>query len=185
MSISFLGKFSNTETVLVDGFLNVDIFKDEDGNDFYELVAIEEALVDTFFYQAFNLDGILESEGNDLSTFSPYDLVIIKVDDVDGNKCFPTWTEDKRLLWTYDIPTNTITKPTLTNDMLSDDVRTKRDGLLATQVDPLVTNPLRWAALSAGEQTIVTDYRQLLLDVPQQGTFPTSVTWPVVPALLQ
>lgn len=61
------------------------------------------------------------------------------------------------------------------------DYRLYRDILLASDVDPIVTNPLRWNALSAEKQQEWTDYRQALLDVPQQTNFPNEVTWPTKP----
>ena len=63
---------------------------------------------------------------------------------------------------------------------LAAEVREKRDGLLL-EVDAYVSNPLRWATLSADQQGAWTVYRQALLDVPQQETFPSEVTWPVAP----
>ena len=60
-------------------------------------------------------------------------------------------------------------------------VRAERDYKLQTQVDPLVSNPLRWAGLSAEKQGEWTAYRQALLDVPQQAGFPHNVVWPVKP----
>jgi len=47
-------------------------------------------------------------------------------------------------------------------------LRNIRDQLLLTEVDPLVTNPLRWDALSAEKQQEWKDYRQALLDLPSQ-----------------
>jgi len=60
-------------------------------------------------------------------------------------------------------------------------VRGNRDNILSTVVDPMVTNPLRWADLTAEKQTEWTEYRQLLLDVPQQEGFPHSISWPTQP----
>lgn len=60
-------------------------------------------------------------------------------------------------------------------------VRSERDMKLATEVDPIAGNALRWAALSAEEQAAWAAYRQALLDVPQQAGFPNDVTWPVKP----
>ena len=60
-------------------------------------------------------------------------------------------------------------------------VRAERDRKLEQEVDPLVSNPLRWGDLSAEEQTAWIGYRQKLLDVPQQAGFPYEVTWPVKP----
>ncbi len=63
----------------------------------------------------------------------------------------------------------------------SADVRARRDSLLATEVDPVVTNPLRWADLSAEQQTAWATYRRALLDITAQSGFPHSVTWPTAP----
>lgn len=63
----------------------------------------------------------------------------------------------------------------------ADDVRIKRDILLATDVDPIVSNPLRWADLSAEQQAAWATYRRALLDITAQAGFPHSVTWPTKP----
>jgi len=61
------------------------------------------------------------------------------------------------------------------------DARTQRNMLLTTIVDPIVTNPLRWAELSTTEQQEWADYRTALLNVPQQVGFPNAITWPTRP----
>ena len=61
------------------------------------------------------------------------------------------------------------------------EVRAERNHTLATVVDPLVSNPLRWAELNADTQAEWATYRQELLDVPQQAGFPNSVIWPTQP----
>ena len=63
----------------------------------------------------------------------------------------------------------------------SDEVRAERDYRLARDVDPIAGNALRWAALTAEQQQAWADYRQALLDVPQQAGFPHNVTWPTKP----
>ena len=60
-------------------------------------------------------------------------------------------------------------------------VRANRNMKLATEVDLIAGNALRWAALSAEEQAAWAAYRQALLDVPEQAGFPDNVTWPVKP----
>lgn len=60
-------------------------------------------------------------------------------------------------------------------------VRAERDYRLTTIVDPIVSNPLRWADMSSDNKTKWTDYRTSLLDITKQDTFPTSVTWPNAP----
>jgi hypothetical protein len=55
-------------------------------------------------------------------------------------------------------------------------VRSKRDRLLAEEVDSVVTNPLRWADLTAEQQTAWTNYRRALLDITT--TYPNpSFVW--------
>jgi hypothetical protein len=61
------------------------------------------------------------------------------------------------------------------------DVRAQRDGLLVSDVDPIVSNPLRWADLSAEKQGQWATYRRALLDITAQAGFPHSVTWPTKP----
>ena len=60
-------------------------------------------------------------------------------------------------------------------------VRAERDSILATAVDPLVSNPFRWSELTTAKQAEWTTYRQALLDVPQQDGFPNDITWPNEP----
>ena len=68
-----------------------------------------------------------------------------------------------------------------TDEQKSSDIRLLRDQLLQSEVDPVVTNPLRWAELSSAVQQQWTDYRTALLDVPQQSGFPNEVVWPTKP----
>lgn len=60
--------------------------------------------------------------------------------------------------------------------------RGDRDILLESEVDPLVTNPLRWAELTTEQQNDWTQYRTDLLNVPQQAGFPNTITWPTKPS---
>lgn len=60
-------------------------------------------------------------------------------------------------------------------------VRAERDMKLATEVDPIAGNALRWNALTTEQQQAWADYRQALLDVPQQAGFPHEVIWPTKP----
>lgn len=60
-------------------------------------------------------------------------------------------------------------------------IRRQRDFLLMTRVDPIVSNNLRWADLTAEEQQELTDYRRALLDITDQEGFPFNVVWPIEP----
>lgn len=67
------------------------------------------------------------------------------------------------------------------DSQLAEEIRYQRDLKLATEVDPLVMNSLRWNDLTAKEQQAISDYRKALLDLPQQAGFPNDITWPVKP----
>ena len=60
-------------------------------------------------------------------------------------------------------------------------MRGERDYRLTHEVDPIVTNPLRWAELTTAKQNEWTQYRTDLLNVPQQAGFPNTINWPTKP----
>ncbi len=64
---------------------------------------------------------------------------------------------------------------------LAASLRSQRDQKLANEVDPIVTNPLRWAELTDAKQAEWTQYRTDLLNLPDQSGFPNTVTWPTKP----
>lgn len=74
-----------------------------------------------------------------------------------------------------------LVNPTLSDVALAASVREKRDMLLVTEVDPIATNPLRWADLTAAEQAEWTQYRTDLLNITDQAGFPVTHTWPTKP----
>jgi hypothetical protein len=57
-----------------------------------------------------------------------------------------------------------------------------RNSILFNEVDPIVSNPLRWSDLSQEQQQAWANYRKELLDLPQQEGFPHEVQWPERPA---
>lgn len=67
------------------------------------------------------------------------------------------------------------------DEAAAQEVRAERDVKLATEVDAIAGNALRWAALDSATQAEWATYRQALLDVPQQSGFPHSVVWPTKP----
>lgn len=60
-------------------------------------------------------------------------------------------------------------------------IRNIRKQLLST-VDQI--NPIWYGSLTAEQQQELIAYRQALLDVPQQSSFPESVEWPAKPTWL-
>lgn len=60
-------------------------------------------------------------------------------------------------------------------------VRDERYFILKDEVDPIVTNPLRWEELSSGKQQEWRDFRKALLDITDQEGFPHEVSWPTQP----
>ena len=65
---------------------------------------------------------------------------------------------------------------------LSASLRQQRDDKLVLEVDPIVTNPLRWAELTEAKQAEWTQYRTDLLNLTDQAGFPNTVTWPTKPS---
>jgi len=59
--------------------------------------------------------------------------------------------------------------------------RIQRDMLLETEVDPIVSNPLRWADMTTEQQNAWSQYRTDLLNITDQAGFPHSITWPTKP----
>ena len=68
------------------------------------------------------------------------------------------------------------------NEQVSSGCRLVRDLKLENEVDPQVTNPLRWADLSPEKQQEWADYRRSLLDLPEQEGWPHDIEWPIKPA---
>jgi hypothetical protein len=64
---------------------------------------------------------------------------------------------------------------------LSSQQRSVRDDKLQSEVDSIVSNPLRWADLSTEKQNEWAQYRTDLLNVPQQSGFPNTISWPTKP----
>jgi len=64
---------------------------------------------------------------------------------------------------------------------LTTEQRGERDKLLTFVVDPIISNPLRWADLTDAKRAEWTQYRTDLLNVPQQSEFPSTINWPTKP----
>ena len=60
-------------------------------------------------------------------------------------------------------------------------VRLIRDLRLHNEVDPIVSNALRWAELTEDKQSEWRQYRTDLLNISNQSGFPHNVTWPTTP----
>lgn len=59
-------------------------------------------------------------------------------------------------------------------------VRVTRDTMLKEFVD--VINPMRWESMNDEQKQAWRNYRQELLDVPEQENFPWQIEWPVTPS---
>lgn len=61
------------------------------------------------------------------------------------------------------------------------EVRLLRDFKLRSEVDPVVSNPLRWGDMTEAQRTAWANYRRALLDITSQSGFPHNVVWPTKP----
>jgi hypothetical protein len=76
-------------------------------------------------------------------------------------------------------------------DFIKNQVRYIRNEKLVTEVDPIVSNPLRWESMTEEQQNAWKTYRLKLLDITQNPNFPwyeqvlekgiDAVPWPVKP----
>jgi len=62
-----------------------------------------------------------------------------------------------------------------------DRARSERDEILSINVDPIVSNVLRWNDMTDAKRAEWTQYRTDLLNLPEQSGFPNSITWPTKP----
>lgn len=58
------------------------------------------------------------------------------------------------------------------NDSVKEIVRQERNRKLETEVDPIVSNPLRWAGFTPEQQQAIANYRIALLDITNNPAFP-------------
>lgn len=70
-----------------------------------------------------------------------------------------------------------------TEEEKKNSIRQIRNGYLV-ELDNLVMNPMRWNSFTDEQKTELENYRQQLLDITDQPTFPNSVVWPPRPSLL-
>lgn len=61
------------------------------------------------------------------------------------------------------------------------DIRFRRDMALSIEVDPIVSNPLRWADMTTEQQNAWAEFRTALLNITEQEGFPHNVEWPTKP----
>jgi hypothetical protein len=59
------------------------------------------------------------------------------------------------------------------------EVKAKRDRILLETVDRV--NGVRWEAMDGDEKEKWREYRQALLDIPEQEGYPDTVVWPEIP----
>lgn len=73
--------------------------------------------------------------------------------------------------------------PPPTEEQLAGMIRYQRDELLK-ELDAVVSNPMRYASFTDEQKAELAAYRQALLDVPQQDSFPNGVEWPSKPVFI-
>jgi hypothetical protein len=78
-------------------------------------------------------------------------------------------------------PFSDIPEEVIVNNIAAN-VRLKRNQKLA-ELDVILSNPLRWEAMSEEKKEEFRLYRQALLDIPTQDGFPKVVFFPQVPSV--
>ena len=62
----------------------------------------------------------------------------------------------------------------------ADRIRAERNEKLVNEVDPYVTNPLRWSDTPEHIKNKIIEYRKQLLDISNQPGFPYEIIWPIL-----
>lgn len=135
--------------------------------------------------QALNLKAVYSPALDDLD--DEYKVYSKKgyIQDSNG-EWYENWVIEDRFKEHVDINGNTVTvddqKAAYQEEKLNNLInigRNERNKRLAEDID--VMNAVRWAALTSDQQSAWTQYRQDLLDVPQQSDFPNTINWPTKP----
>lgn len=71
--------------------------------------------------------------------------------------------------------------PGPTEEQLANQIRIKRNKALKRVIDNM--NAVRWETLTQQQRDSYISYRQALLDIPQQPSFPYNITWPTPPEI--
>lgn len=79
------------------------------------------------------------------------------------------------------VGTDWVLDEALRDTAVGEQVRRERAHILFTVVDPLVTNPMRWAEMTSEKQAEWSAYRTALLNITDQAGFPNDITWPTKP----
>lgn len=98
---------------------------------------------------------------------------------LDGEELAPR--HDGGIGWTWNGTGWDIPQPEISYEQKCNAMRVARNRALKRVVDRYT--PIRWAALTTEQQQKILDYRQALLDIPQQEGFPDNIIWPEVPVL--
>lgn len=97
-----------------------------------------------------------------------------------GGIPYTVTAEDAPDLWRNALLASPAPYEPLPTSVMAALMREERDARMLRDVDPWVTNPLRWGDLSAARQDVIKAYRRALLDVPEQPGFPHDIQWPVM-----
>ncbi|MGH0053809.1 MAG: phage tail assembly chaperone [Sphaerochaetaceae bacterium] len=79
----------------------------------------------------------------------------------------------------FDNPDMLLDAQAINIERIAAESRERRDSLLQSVVDAM--NPIRWELLSEEQKQVWREYRQALLDVPEQEGFPMDIQWPENP----
>ena len=144
---------------------NVVFCKDENGNDWYNLVKKFQPDTVKLMYDK---EGNINSVTKDASGLFPNDLSVLEVEKVEENfDQFKYRIVDGKII--VRVPNE-------------NDIRNTRNVMLRN-LDDVVSNPLRFNSFSQDTKDKLAQYRLDLLDITEQIGFPENVKWPTMPEL--
>lgn len=86
---------------------------------------------------------------------------------------------DGEIGWGWDGSNWIIPIPEISREEIENKIRQRRNKFLSMYIDSM--NPIRWEFLTDEQKNKYIQYRQDLLDVPQQDGFPDNVIFPEIP----
>ena len=155
----------------LDGHYENAIFlKDDSGEDWYDVLPKFQEDSWKVLYDS-NKNVLLVKK--DVSTVNPNTFSILETDTLPDNFSLTS-------LGKYQVVDDKVVQVISDLDEKANIIRAQRDKKLS-ELDSIVSNPIRYASFSDAFKEALKAYRQALLDITTQMGFPTSVTWPVMP----
>lgn len=149
---------------------NAIFLQDDSGEDWYDV--LPKFQNDTWKVVYDSASNVVLAK-QDVSQVNPNTFSVLEVQTLPDNFALTSYGK-------YQVVDGAVVQVLSDTDERAAMIRACRNRLLQN-LDTLVSNPVRYASYSDAYKQALIDYRQALLDVSKQPTFPQTVTWPTLP----